>query len=58
MCYKDIQLADAIMRWRDPCSHVSSVTYELGFYMPEDGILHSYSNENLKPYIALTAWAL
>jgi hypothetical protein len=27
---------------------VSSVRYELGFYIPEDGILHSHSRENLK----------
>jgi hypothetical protein len=34
------------------------VKYELGFYIPEDGILHSYSSENLKSYIALTGWTL
>jgi hypothetical protein len=32
--------------------------YELGFYIPEDGILHSDRRENLKSYIALTDWAL
>jgi hypothetical protein len=26
--------------------------------IPEDGILHSHSRENLKSYIALTGWAL
>jgi hypothetical protein len=26
--------------------------------IPEDGILHSRRRENLKSYIALTAWAL
>jgi hypothetical protein len=26
--------------------------------IPEDGILHNHSRENLKSYIALTAWAL
>jgi hypothetical protein len=26
--------------------------------IPEDGILHSHSNENLKSYIALTGWAM
>jgi hypothetical protein len=26
--------------------------------IPEDGILHSHRCENLKPYIALTGWAL
>jgi hypothetical protein len=30
------------------------VRYELGCYIPEDGILHSYRRENLKSYIALT----
>jgi hypothetical protein len=24
--------------------------YELGFYIPEDGILHSHRRENLKSY--------
>jgi hypothetical protein len=37
---------------------VSPVRYELDFYIPEDGILHSHRYENLKSYIALTAWAL
>jgi hypothetical protein len=32
--------------------------YELGFYIPEDGILHSYRRENLKSYITLTGLAL
>jgi hypothetical protein len=27
---------------------VSPVKYELGFYMPEDDILHSHCRENLK----------
>jgi hypothetical protein len=35
-----------------------SLRYELGFYVPEDGILHSDCSENLKSYIALTDWAL
>jgi hypothetical protein len=30
------------------------VRYELGFYIPEDGILQSRRRENLKSYIALT----
>jgi hypothetical protein len=34
------------------------VTYELSFYIPEDGILHSHRRENLNSYIALTGWAL
>jgi hypothetical protein len=34
------------------------VKYELGFSIPEDGILHSHRSENLKSYIALTGWAL
>jgi hypothetical protein len=33
---------------------VYPVRYELGFYIPEDGILHSRRRENLKSYIALT----
>jgi hypothetical protein len=37
---------------------MSPVRYELGFYIPEDGIIHSYHGENLKSYIALTGWAL
>jgi hypothetical protein len=27
---------------------MSPVKYELGFYIPEDGILHSHRGENLK----------
>jgi hypothetical protein len=34
------------------------VKYELGFYIPEDGILHSHRRENLKFYTALTGWDL
>jgi hypothetical protein len=37
---------------------VSPVKYELDFYIPEDGILHSHCRETLKSYIALTGWAL
>jgi hypothetical protein len=37
---------------------MSPVRYELGFYIPEDGILHSHRRENLKSYIVLTGWAL
>jgi hypothetical protein len=29
---------------------VSPVKYELGFYIPEDDILHSHRRENLKSY--------
>jgi hypothetical protein len=29
---------------------MSPVRYELGFYIPEDGILHSQRLENLKSY--------
>jgi hypothetical protein len=29
---------------------VSHVRCELGFYIPEDGILHSHGHENLKSY--------
>jgi hypothetical protein len=34
------------------------VSYELGFYIPEDGILYSHSSENQKSYIALIGWDL
>jgi hypothetical protein len=37
---------------------VSHVRYELGFYITEDGTLHSHRRENLKSYIALTGWTL
>jgi hypothetical protein len=37
---------------------VSPVRYYQGFYIPEDGILHSHRRENLESYIALTACAL
>jgi hypothetical protein len=30
---------------------VSPVKYELGFYIPEDGILHSHRREILKSYL-------
>jgi hypothetical protein len=34
------------------------VSYEPGFYIPEDDILHSHIRENLKSYKALTGWTL
>jgi hypothetical protein len=37
---------------------VFPVRYELGFYIPEDCILHSHRREKLKFCIALTGWAL
>jgi hypothetical protein len=37
---------------------VFPVKYELGFYIPEDGIDHSHCCENLKSCIALASWAL
>jgi hypothetical protein len=37
---------------------MSPVRYELVFYIPEDGILHSHRRENSKYYIALTGWTL
>jgi hypothetical protein len=37
---------------------MSAVKYELGFYIPEEAILHSYRREKLKSYIALTGWAV
>jgi hypothetical protein len=33
---------------------VSPVKYKLGFYIPEDDILHSHRHENLKSYIVNT----
>jgi hypothetical protein len=38
--------------------NVSPVMYELGFYIPEDDILHSHYSEYLKSYIAFTGWSL
>jgi hypothetical protein len=35
---------------------VSPVKYELGFYIPEDGILHSQRRENLTSYLASLNW--
>jgi hypothetical protein len=32
---------------------VSPVKYELGFYIPEDDILHSHCRENLKSYTTI-----
>jgi hypothetical protein len=37
---------------------VSPVKYELGFYIPEDDILHSHRRKNFKSYMSLTCWAL
>jgi hypothetical protein len=37
---------------------MSPVRYEVGFYIPEDDILHSHRPENIKYYIALTGWTL
>jgi hypothetical protein len=37
---------------------MSPVKYELGFYIPEDEILHSHRREGPKSYIALTGWTL
>jgi hypothetical protein len=34
------------------------VKYELGFYIPEDGILHIHRRENPKSYVALIGWAM
>jgi hypothetical protein len=39
-------------------THVFLVRYELGFYITEDGILHSHRLENLKSYVELNGWAL
>jgi hypothetical protein len=37
---------------------MSPVKYEMGFYIPEDDILHNARREHLKSYIALTGWTL
>jgi hypothetical protein len=37
---------------------VFNVSYELGFNIPEDDILHIHRRENLKSYIALTGWSM
>jgi hypothetical protein len=37
---------------------VSPVKYELGFYIPEDDILHSNRREHLKCYILLLTVAV
>jgi hypothetical protein len=37
---------------------VSPAKYELCFYIPEDGILHTHCRENLRSYIAFTGWVL
>jgi hypothetical protein len=37
---------------------MSPVRYELGFCIPEYGVLHNHRRENLKSYMALTGWAL
>jgi hypothetical protein len=37
---------------------VSPVKYELGFYIPEDGILHSHRREKLKSYMSLCVYSL
>jgi hypothetical protein len=33
---------------------VSPVRYELGLYIPEDGILHSHRHENLKSFFVVS----
>jgi hypothetical protein len=37
---------------------MSPVRYELGFYVLEDGTLHSHRRENLESYIAITGWTM
>jgi hypothetical protein len=37
---------------------MSAVRHELGFYISEDGIIHSHRRENLKSYRALSGWTL
>jgi hypothetical protein len=35
---------------------VSPVKYELGFYIPEDGIHHSERRENVKSYVVFSSF--
>jgi hypothetical protein len=37
---------------------MSPVRYELGFYIPEDDILHGHRRENIKSEIVITGWVL
>jgi hypothetical protein len=37
---------------------VSRARYELGFYIPENGIVHSNRRQNLKSYKELSGWVL
>jgi hypothetical protein len=37
---------------------VSPVKYELGFYIPEDAILHNHRRENLKSYTKEVRWSI
>jgi hypothetical protein len=37
---------------------MSPVKYELGFYIPEDGILHYHRRKNFKSDRALSGWTL
>jgi hypothetical protein len=57
--HNDIKSYIALTGWApyQRCN-VSPVKYELGFYIPEDDILHSHRRENLKSYIALTGWTV
>jgi hypothetical protein len=38
--------------------NVSPVKYELGFYIPEHGILHSHRRESLKSYMYIMVCSL
>jgi hypothetical protein len=37
---------------------VSPVKYELGFYIPKDGILHNHRRENLRSYTEAVSFLL
>jgi hypothetical protein len=37
---------------------MSPVKYELGFYIPGEGILHNHRRENLRPYKVLCCFNL
>jgi hypothetical protein len=51
----NIELTGWAVQWR---RNVSPVRYELGFYIPEDGLLPSHRRVKLKYSTALTGWAL
>jgi hypothetical protein len=52
-CRENLKSYIALTGWaRQRRRNVSSVSYELGFYTPEDGILHSHGRENLRSFLS------